>query len=220
MRKHAFNIPAPPRRFSRVHAQGRRKGDLFLQVRALPTPLQVQLTTPLRLGMLVSKSMAPPWSAIVSSGSCAPRCNRCARNASRMGYPDFAGAAHGVKMPQIRDGAPRPARRAGSHTRRRSGRDGRRLTHRQHVEVIEFARWTLAAVRGYQRISLRANRPSAASRPAVRNIWRRRSSRHGRAARYLAGHQTHHTLRPLGAGGIRPGSRDARRAIDGEWTTL
>jgi ribonuclease P protein component len=41
--------------FHRVHAQGQRKGDTLLQVRALPTPPRTTRTTPIRLGILVSK---------------------------------------------------------------------------------------------------------------------------------------------------------------------
>ena len=41
--------------FQRVHAQGQRKGDSLLQVRVLPTPPQVPLDTPIRLGILVGK---------------------------------------------------------------------------------------------------------------------------------------------------------------------
>jgi len=41
--------------FHRIHARGQRKGDALLQVRALPTPPPVPLTSPIRLGLLVSK---------------------------------------------------------------------------------------------------------------------------------------------------------------------
>jgi ribonuclease P protein component len=41
--------------FRRIHAQGQRKGDALLQVRVSPTPPQVPRTSPIRLGILVSK---------------------------------------------------------------------------------------------------------------------------------------------------------------------
>lgn len=41
--------------FRRVHAQGQRKGDDLIQVRALPTPTAVPVSAPLRLGIIASK---------------------------------------------------------------------------------------------------------------------------------------------------------------------
>lgn len=41
--------------FSRVHRQGRRKGDALLQVRVLPHPSEISGQCPIRLGMIVSK---------------------------------------------------------------------------------------------------------------------------------------------------------------------
>ena len=41
--------------FSRVHRQGRRKGDALLQVRVLPHPALEHGPCPIRLGIIVSK---------------------------------------------------------------------------------------------------------------------------------------------------------------------
>lgn len=67
--------------FSRVHAQGRRKGDALLQVRVWQRPAQQMGETPIRLGMLVSKKYG---SAVARN-----RFKRIVRAAIRVLAPEF-----------------------------------------------------------------------------------------------------------------------------------
>ena len=90
--------------FQRLHAQGRRKGDTVLQVRALPTPSQVPLASPLRLGILVSKKYGSAvernrFKRIVRAAL------RSLREACVPGWDILIlpREARGVKMPEIRD---------------------------------------------------------------------------------------------------------------------
>lgn len=56
MRKRELYGPLRHKRdFARVHTQGRRKGDALLQVRVAPCPAAAQITTRIRLGIIVSK---------------------------------------------------------------------------------------------------------------------------------------------------------------------
>jgi len=56
MQAHAIYTPLRRRAdFSRVHSQGRRKGDALVQVRVLRRPAPPTGTAPIRLGILVSK---------------------------------------------------------------------------------------------------------------------------------------------------------------------
>jgi len=105
MRATAIYTPLRRRRdFQRVHTQGRRKGDLLLQVRVMPTPPPSSLTPPIRLGMLVSKKYG---SAVARN-----RFKRLVRAAVRELAAEFwpgwdilvlPRAAHAANMQEVRD---------------------------------------------------------------------------------------------------------------------
>lgn len=88
--------------FARVHTRGRRKGDALLQVRVLPRPASVTVTSPVRLGIIVSKKFG---SAVERN-----RFKRVVRAAMRALAPELQPGwdilvlprqAHGVKMADI-----------------------------------------------------------------------------------------------------------------------
>ena len=88
--------------FQRVRSRGQRKGDALLQVRALPTPATVTMTTDIRLGMPVSKKYG---SAVERN-----RFKRLVRAALQELRSELAPRwdlvilpreAHGVKMPEV-----------------------------------------------------------------------------------------------------------------------
>ena len=103
MRAHAVYTPLRRRAdFSRVHAQGRRKGDALLQVRVALRPAAAGGEAPIRLGILVSKKYG---SAVERN-----RFKRIVRAAFRaLGTELTAGwdivilprASHAAKMPEI-----------------------------------------------------------------------------------------------------------------------
>lgn len=89
--------------FTRVHQRGQRKGDARLQVRVLRRPAGVQVESPIRLGIIVSKKFG---SAVERN-----RFKRIVRAAIRELGEEFTPGwdilvlpreAHDVKMPDIR----------------------------------------------------------------------------------------------------------------------
>ena len=105
MRTRALYTPLRRRAdFGLVHTKGKRKGDALLQVRALPSPASVVVSTPIRLGIIVSKKFG---SAVERN-----RFKRIVRAAVRnLGVELHPGwdililprAAHEAKMPAVRD---------------------------------------------------------------------------------------------------------------------
>jgi ribonuclease P protein component len=88
--------------FSRVHRQGRRKGDELLQLRVLPYPPDTPANIPLRLGIIVSKKYG---SAVERN-----RFKRLVRTALRNLAPEITTGwdilvlpreAHASKMPEM-----------------------------------------------------------------------------------------------------------------------